>query len=152
MANEFVASGVYMRTVQLAIHNSSYARRIKELLSQDEACNVIVTEEPDLDLDGVILMEEDTFDALRQPLVQADRFVVVASRNTLGLERIWNGGVHHVVFNDDSPNTAHLAIIAALLRTAIKPENHTRYPRWPDLGDAHPLGSATPDARLTRPC
>ena len=137
-----------MRTVQLAIHDSSFARRIRELLSQEGSCDVVVAEKPDLKRDGVVLMEEDTFDALSHPVADADRFVIIASRNTLGLERMWRAGIHHVVFEGDSPGTVQLAIIAALLRNATKRENVGSFKRqWADSG----ITNALSGAECTRP-
>jgi hypothetical protein len=143
----------FMRTVQLAIHDPSFAGRIRALLSQDEACNVVVTEQADLKSDGIILMDEDAFGALSQPVADADRFVVIAGRNSLGLERMWEAGIHHVVFQGDSPTTVELAIIAALLRTATKRESFAPFDsHWPDLGIAHSIASNCPEVRRSRPC
>ena len=139
-----------MRTVQLAIHDSSFARRIRELLSQDGSCDVVLAEKPDLKRDGVVLMEEDTFDALNHPVADADRFVIIASRNTLGLERMWRAGIHHVVFEGDSPGTVQLAIIAALLRNATRHEKVGSFERqWANTGIASALTG--PEFTRTRP-
>jgi hypothetical protein len=107
-----------MRTVQLAIHDSAYARCIRDLLLRDQTCNAVVVDTPDPHVDGVILLERNAFEALPKPLAEPDRFVVIAGKEGDGLARIWNAGIHHVVFEGDSPNTVQLAIIAAQLRSS----------------------------------
>jgi hypothetical protein len=139
-----------MKTVQLAIHNSAFACSVRALLLKDENCEVIVADRPDLDLDGIILMDEDIFDALHYTASDADRFVIIASRNSVGLERMWNAGIHHVVFEEDPPATVHLAIVAALLRTAL--HQSPLGTEWRGLGVSHSLLQDGLEVRRSRPC
>jgi len=86
------------------------------LLARDGSHRVYSVEQPDLRLDGVIVV--DWSQAENIPLIpgEADRFVVITRKGSDQLTRIWDAGVRHVVFEGDSPTTAHLAIIAAELR------------------------------------
>ena len=85
-----------------------------------------MVEKPDLDRDGIILLEGAAVEALPSPLPQPDRFVVLAHRDVKGLARIWNAGIHHVVFEDDPPSTVQLAVIAAELRSSNAARGRTR--------------------------
>ena len=105
-----------MKTIQLALQNLEYARSLQTLLLRDGNHRVNLVDQPDLNLDGVVVIDgkclENTLILDEEP----ERFVVITSKNSDGLARIWDAGVRHVVFEGDSPNTAHLAVIAAEMR------------------------------------
>jgi len=105
-----------MKTVQLAIHDSEYAQSLRNLLLRDGAHRVYLVDEPDLKLDGVVVIDETRFDHLGVTNLEPERFVVVTRKGTDRLAKVWDAGVRHVVFEEDSPNTTQLAIIAAELR------------------------------------
>lgn len=106
-----------MKTVQLAIHNSEYAQALRSLLVRDGIHRVQVVERPDLLEDGVVVVDEMRFESLsRQHLETPERFVVMSRMGADHLLRVWEAGIRHVVFEEDPPKTAQLAIIAAELR------------------------------------
>ena len=63
-----------------------------------------------------MVMEANGFESLSWLSSQPERFVIITRKGTDHLTRIWDAGVRHVVFEEDSPNTAQLAVIAAELR------------------------------------
>jgi hypothetical protein len=106
-----------MNTVQLAVHNHNYATALANLLERDGAHEVIHANQPDPDVRGVIVADGAHAESSTLCNLQPERFVVVVTRKNAGLlERIWALGVRHVVFEEDSPATAMLAVIAAELR------------------------------------
>ncbi|MBZ5609911.1 MAG: hypothetical protein LAP38_16745 [Acidobacteriia bacterium] len=105
-----------MKTIQLALHDSEYTESLRNLLSRDGAHRVYVVERPDLRLDGVVVIDGNQAENLIYLDGEPERFVVITRKGSDHLSRIWDAGVRHVVFEGDSPGTAHLAIIAAEMR------------------------------------
>ena len=105
-----------MKTVQLAIHDSDYAQLLRNLLLRDGMHRVFMVDQPDMELDGVVVIDEGRFENLTLAEAEPERFVVDTRKGTDHLSRVWDAGVRHVVFEEDPPNTAQLAIIAAELR------------------------------------
>ena len=107
-----------MTTVQLAIHNNEYAQALRNLLLRDGVHNVLLVQAPDLQLTGVVVVDSGSFDDLTRFEACPERFVVITRKGLDNLSRVWDAGVRHVVFEEDSPGTAQLAVIAAELRLA----------------------------------
>lgn len=105
-----------MSTIQLAIQNQRYSAALAVLLRQDGSHHVAVVEKPDLDLEGIIVMDGSRVENLFLFQAEPERFVVIARKDAAFLSRVWDAGVRHVVFEEDSPTTALLAVIAAELR------------------------------------
>jgi hypothetical protein len=105
-----------MKTVQLAIRDSDYARSIRKLLLRDGTHNVYLVDQPNLGLAGVVVMDESKFQSLPDDDSDMERFVIVTSKGSDRLARMFDAGIRHVVFEGDSPYTTQLAIIAAELR------------------------------------
>lgn len=105
-----------MKTVQLALENVEYAQSLRDLLLRDGNHRVYLVEQPDLRLDGIVMVDGDRYCNLDTSDSQPERFVVMAHKGSDSLSRIWDAGVRHVLFDGDPPNTAQLAIIAAELR------------------------------------
>ncbi len=105
-----------MKTVQLAIHDSDYARSVRKLLLRDGTHDVHLVDQPNLHLDGVVLMDDRTFQNLADDNSDWERFVIVTGEGSDRLSQMWEAGIRHVVFEGDSPHTTQLAIIAAELR------------------------------------
>jgi hypothetical protein len=105
-----------MKTVQLAIRDSHYAQSLRNLLLRDGTHRVYLVDQPNLGLDGVVVIDENRFQNLAQLDPEPERFVVITRKGTDNLSRVWEAGIRHVVFEGDSPNTTQLAIIAAELR------------------------------------
>ena len=109
-----------MTTVQLALADSEYAQALRGLLLRDGTHQVLLVDRPDLNLDGVVVIDRPRLGNHSLRASQPERFVVITSKTT-DLKRIWDAGVSHVVFEDDSPDTALLAVIAAELRLMARP-------------------------------
>jgi hypothetical protein len=104
-----------MKTVQLAIRDSDYARSLRNSLLRDGMHRVYLVEQPDLRIDGVVVIDGTKIENL-SCAAQPERFVVIARKGADSLSQLWNAGIRHVVFEGDSPNTAQLAVVAAELR------------------------------------
>jgi hypothetical protein len=107
---------VEMKNVQLAIRDSAYAESLRRLLLRDGTHHVHMVERPNLGLDGVVVIDDNRFQLLPAVDSEPERFVLITRKGADNLSRVWNAGIRHVVFEEDSPNTAQLAIIAAELR------------------------------------
>ena len=105
-----------MKTIQIALRDTAYAEALRSLLLRDGAHRVYVVDRPDLKLDGVIVIDSDQVENLCFVDREPERFVVITRKGSDHLSPIWEAGVRHVIFNGDSPGTAHLAIVAAELR------------------------------------
>jgi hypothetical protein len=105
-----------MKTVQLAIRDSEYAQSLRNSLLRDGTHRVYLVDQPDMRIDGVVVIDGNTLDNLAAYGEQAERFVVITRKGGDSLSRLWNAGIRHVLFEGDSPSTAQLAIIAAELR------------------------------------
>jgi len=105
-----------MSTVQLAIRNQRYAAALADLLQRDGAHNVVLSDTPDLKAGGIIVVDGNDAENLLNFEAQPERFVVVTKKDAGLLARVWDAGVRHVVFEEDSPSLAMLAVIAAELR------------------------------------
>lgn len=105
-----------MKTVQLSIRNSEYARSLRDSLLGDGTHRVYLVDQPDLRIDGIVVIDGNTLDKSLFLGGQPERFVVVTGKGTDSLSRLWNAGIRHVVFEGDAPGTAHLAVIAAEMR------------------------------------
>lgn len=105
-----------MKTVQLAIENMEYAQSLRDLLLRDGTHRVYLVDQPDLRLDGIVMIDGNRTGNLSMLDSDPERFVVMTRKGSDSLSRIWDAGVRHVLFDGDPPNTAQLAIIAAELR------------------------------------
>jgi hypothetical protein len=104
-----------MTIIQLAIPDSEYAQSLRNSLLRDGAHRVYLVDQPDMRIDGVVVIDGNQLDHLA-PCGEPQRFVVIIHNGSDSLSRLWNAGIRHVVFEGDSPNTTQLAIIAAELR------------------------------------
>jgi urease accessory protein UreE len=105
-----------MSTVQLAIRNQRYAAALADLLQHDGSHRVVFAEKPDLKVDGIIVLDGNKMENLLLFEAQPERFVVITRKDAGLLARVWDAGVRHVVFEEDAPSLAMLAVIAAELR------------------------------------
>jgi hypothetical protein len=78
----------------------------------------VVVDQPDLSQEGVIVLDCEHLERIGFAADQPDRLVLITRKDPDRLARIWNAGIRHVVFEDDSPNTVQLAVSAAELRQA----------------------------------
>jgi len=116
-----------MKTVQLAIGDSEYVLSLRDSLLRDGRHQVYLVDQPDMRIDGVVVIDGNKLDNLAPCGEQVERLVVITRNGSDSLSRLWNAGIRHVVFEGDSPHTAQLAIIAAELRLpSLEPVNgHT---------------------------
>ena len=105
-----------MKIVQLAIRDSEYAQSLCNSLLRDGTHRVYLVDQPDMRIDGVVVIDGNRLDNLSPWARQPERFVVITCKGTDSLSRLWHAGIRHVVFEGDAPSTAQLAIIAAELR------------------------------------
>ncbi len=126
-----------MKTVQLALLDSEYAQSLRKLLLRDGSHRVVMVEQPDLKMDGVVVIDGSKIENLSLLEPEPERFVVITRKGTDHLSKVWEAGVRHVVFEGDSPNTVQLAIIAAELRL-------------PRVGSASRTGRYAPHAEQRR--
>jgi len=105
-----------MKTVQMVMRDGEYADALRNLLLRDGTHRVYLVEQPDLRTEGVVVIDASRTESLSFLDGEPERFVVITRKGSDHLARIWDAGVRHVVFEGDSPSTAHLAIIAAELR------------------------------------
>ena len=104
-----------MKTIQMVLRDGEYADALRDLLLRDGTHRVYSVEQPDLRLDGVVVIDGNRSESLSFLDGEPERFVVITRKGSDHLARIWDAGVRHVVFEGDSPHP-HLAIIAAELR------------------------------------
>ena len=106
-----------MKTVQLAIRDTEYAQSLRDSLLRDGTHRVYLVDQPDLRIDGVVVIDGSQFDGPSPySSERPERFVVITRKGSDSLSRLWNAGIRHVVFDGDPASTAQLAIIAAELR------------------------------------
>ncbi len=105
-----------MKTVQLAIGDSEYAQSLRNSLLRDGTHRVYLVDQPDLWIDGVVVIDGSRLENLTPYVEQSERLVVITRTGSDSLARLWNAGIRHVVFEGDPPNTVQLAIIAAEMR------------------------------------
>jgi len=136
-----------MKTVQVAIHDAECSQSICEVLRREGRHTIVVVEQPDFSLDGVIVIDCDHLERIGQGAEQPDRFVLVTRKDPDRLARLWNAGIRHVVFEDDPPNTVQLAVSAAELR-------QLRPAPGKETGEHHGTAGATQPRRNAhaRPC
>lgn len=104
-----------MTTVQIAIADQVYAQTITGLLHREGRYRLLMVAEPDLTLEGVIVLDCEHLDQLGE-LDNPERFVLITAKYPDKLARLWNAGVRHVAFREDSPRLVQLAVSAAELR------------------------------------
>ena len=105
-----------MKTVQLAIRDSEYAQSLRNSLLRDGTHRVYLVDQPDLRIDGVVVIDGSTLDNLAAYGEQAERFVVITRKGSDSLSRLWNAGIRHVRvrrrFSQHGPTGHHCGRIA----------------------------------------
>jgi hypothetical protein len=105
-----------MKTVQLSIRDSAYAESLRNTLLRDGTHRVYLVEQPDMRIEGVVVIDGSELDRFSACWNHPERLVAIVQKGTESLPGLWNTGVRHVVFEGDSPGIAQLAVIAAELR------------------------------------
>jgi hypothetical protein len=104
-----------MKTVQVAVQDPVYADSIRNLLLQDGSRQVHLVEKPDLDLEGVILVDSAGLDGFPLPPDEQERVILIVQEERDDLSRIWDAGVRHVVFRNDPLQTARIVVVGVEL-------------------------------------
>lgn len=110
-----------MQMVQVALSRAAYADALRDALAQDWAfrdCQVLRVDAPDLQKQGVIVVDSDALERLQHPLPNPERVVLIARHDPQQLSRAWNAGIVSVVYDNDPLSTAMLAIMAARFRVS----------------------------------
>jgi hypothetical protein len=104
-----------MTTVQLAITNRNYASALGKLLSAEGHFSVVIVDQPDSSIPGLIVLTDNLVSAVQSS--DPERFVIISTdREIQHQNRLWKAGFRHVIFADQSLEMACLAIVAAHLR------------------------------------
>lgn len=107
-----------LQTVQLSIADGKYAAAVREAAARSCAWRVELVERPDLAFQGVLVLDEASFERLPLPLSNPERIVLVTRQAPQLLAEAWDAGIVSVVSDADPIGTVLLAIMAAALRVA----------------------------------
>jgi hypothetical protein len=104
-----------MSTVQLLLHREAYARNLSALLEREGCFEVVCSESPDFERDGVIVA--DHLAIVEHPVLLKfpERLVLITPNDQRVLDTVWRHNIRAVVFDSDSPHTALLAILGSEL-------------------------------------
>ncbi|MBI1787606.1 MAG: hypothetical protein HYR60_08670 [Acidobacteria bacterium] len=106
-----------MPTVELALSNSAYANVLRAALTRNGNYQVNPCQIPNVMTKGVLVVDDQALDSLPRPLPYPERVVLITRNDPQHLARAWDAGIVSVVFEDEPPGTAVLAVMAASLRT-----------------------------------
>ena len=116
-----------MTIVQLAILNREYALRLAKLLAREKEYEAVIAESADLRIPGLVVVVDSLLKSFSAS--DAPRLIVIASAADIGrLSRLWQAGLRNVIFADDSPQTAFLAVLAAHRRLPASSLSQPDYP------------------------
>jgi hypothetical protein len=123
-----------MQTIQLVLSDASFARKLKQLLSENGNWPVTIKDVPSFHKGDVVVLDEKVLAALAFAPDFPDR-VVLVTRNEPGiLSHAWDLGIRSVVYDTDTPGTILLGIMSAWLRlpkTANQPHRRVISPTGP---------------------
>ena len=105
-----------LQTVRLSIADEKYSAAIREAVARSCAWRVESVERPDPSLNGVLVLDEASFERLLLPLRNPERIVLISGMEPERLAEAWDAGIVSVVSEEDPINTVLLAIMAAALR------------------------------------
>ncbi len=91
-----------MKTVQLVIRDFEHANSLRDLLLGDGVHQVHLVERPNLAIAGVIVVDMDHLAKSGALAGGRGRLVVMASKASADLARVWKAGIRHVVFQGDA--------------------------------------------------
>jgi hypothetical protein len=111
-----------MQTIQLVLSDHSFAKRLKQLLSENGNWPVAIKDAPAFQKDGVVVLDDSVLAGLAVPPEHPERVVLVTRNEPALLARAWELGIRSVLYDTDAPNTVLLAVMAAYLRLPRSPE------------------------------
>jgi hypothetical protein len=106
-----------METVQIAMANTAYRKRLRDLLARSGGWKVVTVETPDLTKDGVVVLDSDHLRQMSIPIPRPERVVLIARNEPGQMSRAWEAGVSSVVLEREPPTTALLAVLSTTMRT-----------------------------------
>jgi len=130
-----------MHTIQLALTNRTYAKLLREALARSGTWKVKAVEIPEPEKHGIVVVDEASLGRMPMPLANPERVVLIARKDPQTLARAWDAGIRSVVYEDDPPATAALAIMAATLRMPASgriPSDWVISPSRPEAGGGEP--------------
>ena len=111
-----------MQTIQLVLSDAPYARKLKQLLTDNGNWPVTIKDVPGFNKGGVVVLDERVLASLSSPPDYPDRVVLVTKNDPEVLSHAWDLGIRSVVFDTDSASTTLLAIMSAYLRLPKPPQ------------------------------
>ena len=115
-----------MQTIQIVLSDASYAKRLKQLLSENGNWPVAMKDAPSFHKGGVVVLDEKVLAGLSSPPDYPDRVVLVTNNDPGILSHAWDLGIRSVVFHTDTASTVLLAIMSAYLRLPKSPPSSPR--------------------------
>lgn len=113
-----------MGSIQLALSDAAKAEALRGVLARSAQRDVVCVDCPDLPSACVVVVDQQHFTCLPQPLPHPDKIVLLAHNDPDSLREAWDAGVSSVVSDQDSLNTLVLAILSVCLRTgAARPKD-----------------------------
>lgn len=109
-------------TVQIAISDAAYRTTLRQVLATSVSGDVVCVDEPDSDVQGVLVVDPEHLERLPHPIRRPERVVLVTEckpsycATTLG--QAWDAGVNSVVSTQDPVYMVVLAVMSANLRSS----------------------------------
>jgi DNA-binding NarL/FixJ family response regulator len=107
-----------METIQLTISNKAYATALRDLLARNPGWKILVTDRPDPQLEGVMVLDSEALERLPAVIARPERIVLITRKDAPHLAKAWEAGIVSVVYENEPVNTALLAVMAARLRVS----------------------------------
>lgn len=115
-----------MQTIQLVLSDPLFAKKLKQLLSDNGNWPVTIKDVPSFNKGGVVVLDDKVLAALTSPPDFPDRVVLVTRNDPEILSHAWDLGIRSVVYNTDAPSTVLLGIMSAWLRLPKAPQGPHR--------------------------
>ena len=115
-----------MQTIQLVLSDASFAKRLKQLLSDNGNWAVTIKDTPSFNKGGVVVLDDKVLAALASPPDFPDRVVLVTHNDPDILSHAWDLGIRSVVYDTDTASTVLLGIMSAWLRLPKGPPGSQR--------------------------
>jgi hypothetical protein len=102
---------VRVKTVQVAIPDPAYADSVRNLLIQDVRHQVHLVERPNFDLPGVIILDAICVNSFPTVAKEQKRLLVLAHKERDDLAKLWDAGIRHVLFYEDTPQWLTMQVL-----------------------------------------
>jgi hypothetical protein len=107
---------IAMETVQVALSDVLFANQVQAELQNNAGWNVKKAQAPDLAHNGVVILDQQTLDALRFSISRPERIVLVTRNDPGILQQVWSRRIRSVVFDTDGVDVVALAAMGAMMR------------------------------------